>query len=58
MEEQEKRDQMRQDLEAAALDDDGDEDQGIVREADQFRLKKNFDAEDDAYAYNAQLGIK
>ena len=49
-------DQMRQDLEAAAEDDDEGEDQGIVREADQFRLKKNFD--DDDYAYNAQLGIK
>ena len=48
---------MRQDLEAAQ-EEDGDEASGIVREADQFRLKKNFDADDDSHAYNAQLGIK
>ena len=57
-EEQEKMEQMRQDLEAAAEDEEADDDQGIVREADQFRLKKNFEADADAYAYNAQLGIK
>jgi hypothetical protein len=53
LEDQEREEQMRNDLEAAE-EDEYEEDGGIVREADQFKLKKKFDEEaDDTYAQNA-----